>query len=407
MLNGSSGSNSGSNSGRKSRRDFLGLFGKGAMLAPLLAPLATALPGRAQAQSHEHGHGHGSGHDHPPHGGGHGGHDHSQPSRPLPPPSAADSSRMTSVETPGVPRLPYTLDGDTKVFHLIAEPVTIHFQDMSDPHGQKRRPILAWGYNGSVTGPTIEVVEGDHVRILVENRLPEATSVHWHGLHVPIHMDGVTGISQDPIQPGETFVYEFTLEQHGTYFYHPHFMGAKQVGMGMAGFFIVHPKDPEPWQMVDRDYAFFLQTWMIHPGSPVPDTMAMTEFNYFTFNGRPAPDVPAMSARSGEKVRIRYANLSMLSHPVHLHGHTFVVTDYGGGFLPQHQHIKANTVSVSAGESRAVDFVAGKPGKWVMHCHFMHHVMNDMHRTPIPGAGGHNHMAHEMGGMHTHIEVIS
>ena len=313
------------------------------------------------------------------------------------------------VVTPGIQTLPYFIDGGVKVFKLTPELVTTSFQDMSDPHGMKRRPIHGWGYNGSITGPTIEAVEGDRVRIIVENRLPEPTTVHWHGLHVPIEMDGVTGISQPPIEPGQTFTYEFTLEQHGTYFYHPHFMGAKQVGLGMAGFFIIHPKNPEPHQIVDRDYAYFLQTWMIHPGSPIPDTMEMSNFNYFTMNGKPAPDIIPMAAKSGEKVRIRVANLSMLTHPIHLHGHSFRITDYGAGFVPPHQQILANTNDISSAEARAFEFVAGRKGQWLMHCHFMHHTMNDMHRTPIPGRGGHGghggHAGHDMGGMHTWIEV--
>ncbi len=308
------------------------------------------------------------------------------------------------VVTPGIATLPYTLDGNVKVFNLVAEQVTIEFQDMSDPHGSKRRKIHAWGYNGSVIGPTIEVVEGDTVRIHVENKLPEATTVHWHGLHVPIEMDGVTGFSQEPIEPGDTFTYEFTLEQHGTYFYHPHHMGAKQVGMGMSGFFIVHPKTPTPDQIVDRDYAYFLQIWMIHPASTVPDTMEMSDFNYFTMNGVPGPDIVPMEASIGEKVRIRVVNLSMLSHPIHLHGHTFRVTEYGAGFVPPVQQMLANTINISSAEERTFEFTAGpRPGKWLFHCHFMHHVMNDMHRNPIPGTV--SHAGHEMGGMHTWIEV--
>lgn len=168
-------------------------------------------------------------------------------------------STYRPVVTPGIATLPYIMDGGVKVFNLVAEPVTIRFQDMSDPNGVRRRPINAWGYNGSVIGPTIEAVEGDQVRIIVQNNLPDPTTVHWHGLHVPLNMDGVTGFSQEPIPPGGTFVYEFTLEQHGTYFYHPHFMGAKQVGMGLSGFFIIHPRNPPPEYAIDRDYAYFLQ----------------------------------------------------------------------------------------------------------------------------------------------------
>ncbi len=314
------------------------------------------------------------------------------------------------VVTPGIATLPYDLDGNVKIFRLRAEPVTIQFQDMSDSHGAKSRPIYGFGYNGSIIGPTIEAVEGDRVRIHVENALSEPTTVHWHGLHVPIEMDGVPMFSQEPIQPGQTFTYEFTLEQHGTYIYHPHFMGAKQVGLGMSGFFIIHPKNPKPHQIVDRDYAYFLQVWMIHPGSPIPDTMEMTEFNYFTMNGRagnsPGADIVPMKAKVGEKVRIRVANLSMMAHPIHLHGHTFRITEYGAGFIPLEQQIIANTENISSAEERTFEFVAKRPGKWLFHCHFMHHTMNDMHRRPIPGAGGHaGHATMEMGGMHTWIEV--
>ena len=311
------------------------------------------------------------------------------------------------VVTPGIKTLPYEMDGGVKVFRLIAEPVVTKFQDMSDPHGMKRRPIHGWGYNGSIIGPTIEAVEGDTVRILVENRLSEPTTVHWHGIHLPIEMDGVPGFSQKPIEPGQTFTYEFPLIQHGTYFYHPHFMGAKQVGLGMAGFFIIHPKSPPAHQIVDRDYAYFLQIWMIHPASPIPDTMEMTEFNYFTMNGRPGPDIVPMTAKLGERVRIRVANLSMMTHPIHLHGHSFRVTENGAGFHPPHMQLLANTENISSAEERTFEFVAERKGKWLFHCHFMHHVMNDMHRIPIPGSGG-GHAGHagmEMGGMHTWIEI--
>lgn len=321
-------------------------------------------------------------------------------------PSASSSSGYVPVETLGIPTLAYQWDGNTKVFHLKAEPVTVQFPDLSDPHGRGRRPVYAWGYNGSMIGPTIEVVEGDHVRIYVENGLPDETTVHWHGLHIPLDMDGVPGFSQKPIPPNGTFTYEFTLSQSGTYFYHSHVMQAKQVGLGLTGFFIIHPKTPPSHLIVERDYAIMLQTWMLHPGSPVPDTLEMTDFNYFTMNGFSGPDIPPMKAKIGENVRIRVANLSMLVHPVHLHGHTYKITELGGGFLPLHQQMAANTANVSAAEVRTLEFEAKLPGKWVFHCHFMHHTMNDMHRNPIPGLPSHaGHGDHDMGGMHTHIEI--
>jgi manganese oxidase len=317
--------------------------------------------------------------------------------------SMPEPGQYRPVITPGIATLPWEMDGDVKVFRLIAEPVTLQFPDMSDGMGMKDRPVYAWGYNGSVIGPTIEAVEGDRVRIIVENRLPDATTVHWHGIHLPIEMDGVSGFSQEPIPPGGFHTVEFTLMQHGTFFYHPHFMGAKQAGMGLSGFFIIHPRNPEPWMIVDRDYCYFLQMWYLRPGSPVPDQIEMGEFNYFTMNGSPAPKIVPMSARIGEKIRIRVCNLSMMSHPIHLHGHTYRISEYGAGFIRPEQQIPANTESISAAEARSFEFVAGpNPGKWLFHCHFMHHVMNDMHRSPLPGGMAH---AHGMGGMHTWINV--
>lgn len=320
--------------------------------------------------------------------------------------SIAASGTYVPCITPGIPTLEFEWEGSVKVFRLRAEPVTLEFPDMSDGMGMKMRKINAWGYSGSSPGPTIECVEGDTVRIIVENGLPEDTTVHWHGLHIPLGMDGVPGLSQPPIPPGGTFTYEFTLEQHGTYFYHSHVMQAKQVGLGLMGFFIVHPKQPEPWMLVDRDFAYFLHTWMIHPGSPNPDNMEMSEFNYFTFNGRTGNNIVPMAAKKGEKVRIRVTNLSMLVHPVHIHGHTARLTEYGAGFVPPSQQIPLNTVNVSSAEVRVLEFEAKRLGKWLFHCHFVHHTMDDMHRAPIPGSGG-SHAGHQMdsGGMHTHIEI--
>ena len=184
--------------------------------------------------------------------------------REVPAPSLLTSGGRSYVPviTPGIPTLKYKMVSGVKVFELTAEPVTVQFPDMM---GMQHKPIYTWGYNGSMPGPTIEVVEGDTVRILFKNNLPDPTTVHWHGLHIPINMDGVPDISQKPVPPGGSFVYEFTLEQSGTYFYHSHVMQAKQIGLGLMGFFIVHPKNPTVDQRVDRDYAYFLHMWKIDP----------------------------------------------------------------------------------------------------------------------------------------------
>jgi FtsP/CotA-like multicopper oxidase with cupredoxin domain len=329
-------------------------------------------------------------------------------------PSRSPAARNSvSVQTPGVPTLQGTLNGNIREFQLSADQVTIQLPDMSDGMGMKGRPVNVWGYNGSMTGPTLEAFEGETVRVVFTNNLPEPTTVHFHGIELPIEMDGVPMFSQDPVKPGGTFVYQFPLNQSGTYFYHSHLMAAKQVGLGLMGFFIIHPKNPTPAQLVDHDYAYMLHTWKINPGSSIPDTLEMSDFNFFTMNGRvgngvPGWRLPPMKAKVGERVRIRVSNLSMLTHPVHLHGHQFLITDWGGGFLPEHQQIKANTISVSSAEVRVLEFTARAPGRWMFHCHFTHHTMNDMDRPPLPGTPPMDDMPDmDMGGMSTWIEITN
>ncbi|HWO31735.1 MAG TPA: multicopper oxidase domain-containing protein, partial [Candidatus Acidoferrum sp.] len=203
------------------------------------------------------------------------------------------------VITPDVLDLPFTLDGATKVFRLRAEPVKRKIAPF--------KTIDAWGYNGSCPGPTIQVTQGDRVRILVENALPESTSMHWHGLEVPIEQDGVPFISQKPIAPGETYTYEFTVHQEGTFFYHAH--SAMQEMIGLLGLFIAHPQSSYA-PHADHDYAIVLQEWAILPSNTVPNTASM-EFNWLTFNGLSAPSTTPLIARLGSRVRLRFVNLGM------------------------------------------------------------------------------------------------
>lgn len=286
----------------------------------------------------------------------------------------------STLETPAVGSLPYHMMDGVKMFHLVAEPVEVEFCDKTPC-----KRVVTWGYNGSSPGPTIEAVEGDVVRIVFTNNLPMPTAVHWHGLELPNAMDGGGMHTQKLVQPGETFTYEFTLEQTGTFMYHSGHMQALQAGMGQGGFFIAHPKAHEDPAPVDKDYAFMLQIWSIPPYDSLPDTMSMN-FNWFTMNGKAAPAIPHMTAKPGERIRVRLANLSMMSHPIHLHGHTFWIVETGAGRNPKSTHIKTNTVSVNAGETMTIEFEASKwPGPWLFHCHFLHHITNDMDRPPIPG----------------------
>lgn len=284
---------------------------------------------------------------------------HSTPGRRTP---------YTPVHTPNGWTLPYTLRDGVKEFHLVAEEISHEFAPGCT--------AKCWGYNGSTPGPTLEAVEGDRVRILVTNRLGEATSIHWHGLYLPSGMDGIAGLNQPPIAPGETFAYEFTLQQHGTHMYHPHADEMVQIAAGMMGLFIIHPRDATV-APVDRDYAILLHNWALHPGTYRPDPSIMLEFDLWTFNSKVFPAIEPFVACSGERVRIRIGNLSMWNHPVHLHGVRFEVTGGDGGRWPQHQWQREVTVLVPVGQLRDIEFTA-IPGDWAFHCHMSHHTMNAM-----------------------------
>jgi len=273
--------------------------------------------------------------------------------------------------------LPFRMVGGVKEFHLVAEEVEHEFAP-----GSRAK---CWGYNGTTPGPTIEAVEGDRVRILVTNRLPEHTTIHWHGILLPSGMDGVGGLSQPHIAPGETYAYEFTLRQHGTHMYHPHADEMLQMAVGMMGMFIIHPRHGEAVP-IDRDYGFLLHNWALHPGSYRPDPAVMQDFDLWTFNSKVFPAIDPIVARTGERVRIRIGNLSMWNHPIHLHGVQFHVTGSDGGRWPRALWRPETTEIVGVGQTRDIEFVA-VPGDWALHCHMSHHTMNAMGHD-IPNALG-------------------
>jgi manganese oxidase len=243
------------------------------------------------------------------------------------------------------------------------------------------RPVDAWGFNGSMPGPTIEASEGDRVRIIVENRLPELFAPHWHGLEVPPEMDGVPGLSQDPIKPGERFIYEFTLKQNGTFFYHSHM--AMQEMMGMIGLFVVHPRSAHQ-PRVDRDFGLIFQEWSILPNNTVPNSLAM-EFNWLTINGKAGPATTPMIVKVGERVRLRMVNLGMDHHPIHLHGNQFHLTGTEAGRIPASHRVPENTLLLGVAQARDIEFEAKYEGDWMLHCHLPHHMMNQM----VPMVGPH------------------
>jgi FtsP/CotA-like multicopper oxidase with cupredoxin domain len=294
----------------------------------------------------------------------------------TPPPASPSGTKVNyhPVVTPNGSTLPWVLKDGLKEFHLIAEPVRREFAPGME--------VNCWGYNGQSPGPTIEAVEGDRVRILVTNKLAEPTTVHWHGIITPNGMDGVGGVTQKHIPPGETYAYEFTLHQNGAQMYHPHSDEMIQMAMGMEGFFIIHPRAgySEP---VGRHFLIFLQEWAIQPGTYTPDPNVMTDFNIFTFNSRVWPGTDPLVVRLGDRVRVSFANLSMDSHPIHFHGHRWWLVGTDGGEVPRSASIPETTIHVPPGATRTVEFVADNPGDWPLHCHKNHHAMNAMsHAIP-------------------------
>jgi hypothetical protein len=237
-------------------------------------------------------------------------------------PPGEPGKNYTPVVTPDGATLPFKIVDGVKVFHLVAEPCKREFAP--------GLVVDCWGYNGITPGPTIEAVEGDRVRIFVTNKLPAPTTVHWHGILVPNGMDGVSGLTQKPIDPGETFKYEFTLRQYGTFMYHPHF---------------------------DE----------------------MTDFNIFTMNSKVYPGTSPLVVRTGQRVRIRLGNLGAMDHhPIHIHGFNFRVTGTDGGPIHPSAWWPETSVLVAVGSTRDAEFVADAPGDWALHCHMSHHTMNQM-----------------------------
>jgi FtsP/CotA-like multicopper oxidase with cupredoxin domain len=270
--------------------------------------------------------------------------------------------------------LPWRMKSGWKEFHLVAEPV-----EREIAPGMTAR---LWGYNGQSPGPTIEVVEGDRVRLFVTNKLPEDTTIHWHGQILPNGMDGVTGLNQPPIKPGETWVYEFEAKHAGTYMYHPHADDMLQMAMGMMGSWITHPRDPSQHR-VDRDYVFLLNAYDIDPGSYTPKVNTMLDFNLWTWNSRAFPGIAPLLAQRGERVRIRSGNLTMTNHPLHLHGHVIEVAGTDGGWIHPAARWPEVTVDIAPGQMRAIEFTASELGDWAFHCHKLHHTMGPMgHSVP-------------------------
>ncbi len=248
--------------------------------------------------------------------------------------------------------------------------------------------VDAYAFNGQVPGPRIRVTEGDHLRINVTNQLPESTTVHWHGLIVPNQMDGPAEITQAPIQPGQTFVYEFVAQQPGTFFYHSHDHVDRQQALGLYGALIVDPRQPPSSIAYDRELVVQLQEWLQRDGYTYPSMpMEGAMPNFFTINGKAYPATETIRLRVGERLLVRFiGSQSAFIHPMHIHGGPFRILQADGYPVSDPAQLVKDTVNVGPGEHYDVMWEARTPGKWLLHCHINHHTTNDNREEQ--GGGG-------------------
>lgn len=285
------------------------------------------------------------------------------------------------VEQTGDRELQPRMDGDTKVFDLETSVIRWHILP--------NVAVDAYAYNQQIPGPRLHLKQGDHVRIYVHNHLPEPTTVHWHGLIVPNQMDGPGDITQKPIAPNETYTYEFTVTQSGTYFYHPHFLPDRQQSLGLYGAIVVDPADSAADDLhADHEYVIQLQEWLMREGLTYPAMfMEGGLANYFTINGKAYPSTDTIHMKVGEILKVRFIGTNNnFVHPMHIHGGPFTVVARDGNTLPASARYEADTVNVGPGQRYDVIWTARKPGKWLIHCHIPHHTTNN--NVEEHGGGG-------------------
>jgi FtsP/CotA-like multicopper oxidase with cupredoxin domain len=248
--------------------------------------------------------------------------------------------------------------------------------------------VDAYAFNGQVPGPRIRVTEGDHLRINLTNHLPESTTIHWHGLIVPNAMDGPAEITQAPIQPGQTYVYEFTTQQAGTFFYHSHDHVDRQQALGLYGALIIDPRQPSATAPYDRELVVQLQEWLQRDGYTFPSMpMEGAMPNYFTINGKAYPSTETVHLRLGEQLLVRFIGTqSAFIHPMHIHGGPFRILEADGYPVSDPAQLVKDTINVGPGERYDVLWEARQPGKWLLHCHINHHTTNDNREDQ--GGGG-------------------
>ena len=341
------------------RRDFLRKAGLTALVAPVAAgALAACVDGDASAQTPKNGADH-SGGTLPGHG--------AAPAAAAPK-SLADLSlaekrkradEMDAHHEKGIKAFPAKTAGKGNVLMQPRMEKGVKCFDLTASivrwETEPGKTVEAWAYNGQVPGPQIRVKEGDRVRVTLRNELPESTAIHFHGLELPVELDGVPFITQPPVKPGDTYTYEFVVPNSGSHMYHSHHNAAKQVGMGLLGAFLVEPKTPRAIERCDVDY-----TMILNDGA-----------HGYTLNGKGFPATEPVVAKLGQKVRIRFMNEGMMIHPMHLHGMHMTVIDKDG--WPQPMPWKCDTINIAPGERWDVIVNCNNPGTWAFHCHVLPH----------------------------------
>jgi FtsP/CotA-like multicopper oxidase with cupredoxin domain len=287
-----------------------------------------------------------------------------RPAAPPPPPSARQKAdQMDAMHEKGIKAFPAKtegqgnqlmeprIEGGVKVYDLTAEEIQWEVE--------VGRKVKAWTYNRQVPGPQIRVREGDRIRVNLINRLPESTSIHFHGLELPNDQDGVPFITQPPVKPGESFTYEFTVPNAGSHMYHSHHNAAIQVGLGLLGAFVVEPRRPVRAHKADVDFVMVLNDG----------------YHGYTLNGKGFPATEPVVCSMGQTVRIRFMNEGMMIHPMHLHGMHMTVIAKDGWDQPMPW--KCDTLNIAPGERWDVLVKATNPGTWAFHCHILPHAESE------------------------------
>jgi FtsP/CotA-like multicopper oxidase with cupredoxin domain len=297
---------------------------------------------------------------------------------------AAADPRLAAFKAPAAARgdqlLKPGLENGVKVYHLDAS--VIRWNILPDV------AVTAYAINRQVPGPRLEVTEGDQVRIEFTNHLPEPATMHWHGLVVPNSMDGPGFITQVPVPPGGRYVYEYVVQQHGTYFYHSHTRPDRQQTLGLYGALIIQPKDPAAELTADYDYVIQLQEWLYRDGLTYPAMLMEGGLpNYFTINGKAYPATDTLRMRVGETIKFRFiGSNNNFIHPMHVHGGPFTVVARDGVPLAPAARFEADVINVGPGQRYDVIWPAREPGRWLLHCHIPHHTLNN--NVEERGAGG-------------------